>query len=472
MTWTPPKTILRGATLALSCLTGAICPLALDSIISPPALAQSVGVDIAVFFDELAPHGRWVQSQRHGFVFLPANINSDWRPYELGRWAYTDDYGWYWVADEPFGWATYHYGRWGYDGGYGWFWVPGNVWAPAWVTWRSSDDYIGWAPLPPPNRGYAFAASIGPVDVGIGAWHFVKGSDFLAPNLATVVIERRRNGEIFRNAQPLGSVRVVNNVVVNTVVNIQRIERVTNRQVVVHRINDRDHPGRADVTQNSISAYRQNLSTAQPRQRPNNAGRADQIANSPRAADSISDARGREQGQRARQEVEPSMAKGGGPIAGSGETGKQGEPKGTTTAPRDGGDGTTIRQAEPKGGKGEGRDGAAGKQAEPKGSKGEGRDGTASRPVEPKGGKDVIREDAPGRRQADPKDRSGPGRAVPDQDGRDNPVAKGAGRGGGSGGSQSAGGRSEGPPPGAGRGDEPGGPGGGGGGGQGRDRDR
>ena len=354
MTWTPRKTMLRSATLVFSCLTGAIGPLALDSVISPPALAQSVRVDIAVFFDELAPHGRWVQSQRHGFVFLPASINSDWRPYELGRWAYTNDYGWYWVSDEPFGWATYHYGRWGYDNGYGWFWVPGNVWAPAWVTWRSTDDHIGWAPLPPPNRGYAFAASISSVEVGLGAWHFVQASDFLAPNLATVVIERRRNGDIFRNARPLGSVRVVNNVVVNNVVNIERIERTTNRQVVVHRINDRDRPGRADVNQNSISAYRPNLSTAQPRQRPNNVGRADQIANSPRAADVNSDARGREQGRRARQEADTPATKSGEPVAGSGETGKQAEPKGGATTPRDGRDGAPARQAEPKGGKGEG----------------------------------------------------------------------------------------------------------------------
>jgi hypothetical protein len=31
----------------------------------------------------------------------------------------------------------------------GWVWVPGSEWAPAWVSWRESDDYIGWAPLPP-----------------------------------------------------------------------------------------------------------------------------------------------------------------------------------------------------------------------------------------------------------------------------------------------------------------------------------
>src|SRR2546423_9736807 len=30
--------------------------------------------------------------------------------------------------------------------------VPGDEWAPAWVSWRSSKDYVGWAPLPPEAR--------------------------------------------------------------------------------------------------------------------------------------------------------------------------------------------------------------------------------------------------------------------------------------------------------------------------------
>ena len=59
-----------------------------------------------------------------------------------------------WVSNEPFGWATYHYGRWGFSNRVGWFWVPGNRWAPAWVAWRSSNDYLAWAPLPPtPDEG-------------------------------------------------------------------------------------------------------------------------------------------------------------------------------------------------------------------------------------------------------------------------------------------------------------------------------
>ena len=27
--------------------------------------------------------------------------------------------------------------------------MPGREWGPAWVSWRTGGDYVGWAPLPP-----------------------------------------------------------------------------------------------------------------------------------------------------------------------------------------------------------------------------------------------------------------------------------------------------------------------------------
>src|SRR5207237_4897638 len=34
-------------------------------------------------------------------------------------------------------------------------WLPGTTWGPGWVAWRSSPDWVGWAPLPPDPRGGA-----------------------------------------------------------------------------------------------------------------------------------------------------------------------------------------------------------------------------------------------------------------------------------------------------------------------------
>jgi hypothetical protein len=72
-----------------------------------------------------------------------AEGSRSWRPYTNGRWVYTDA-GWTWISEEPFGWATYHYGRWARLRNIGWIWVSGDEWAPAWVSWRKSNDYVGW----------------------------------------------------------------------------------------------------------------------------------------------------------------------------------------------------------------------------------------------------------------------------------------------------------------------------------------
>ena len=76
-------------------------------------------------------------------------MDTGWRPYcHGGRWIYSD-VGWYWHSTYSWGWAPFHYGRWHRSSIHGWYWVPGYRWSPAWVHWRSSNIYCGWAPLPP-----------------------------------------------------------------------------------------------------------------------------------------------------------------------------------------------------------------------------------------------------------------------------------------------------------------------------------
>jgi hypothetical protein len=137
------------------------------------AAAQDT-IDIDTFYDELSPYGQWVWHPRYGYVWLPENVSGNWRPYSVGRWTYTDEYGWYWDSYEPFAWAVYHYGRWGYDQDYGWFWVPGDTWAPAWVQWRYSDDYVGWAPVGPSRPGYAYGVPVNYDAPVAESWVFVQ----------------------------------------------------------------------------------------------------------------------------------------------------------------------------------------------------------------------------------------------------------------------------------------------------------
>src|SRR5205809_63809 len=133
---------------------------------------QSGGADVSVnFFYDNLNGGNWYQVADYGYVWQPdAATSPDWRPYTDGYWAYTD-VGWTWVSYEDFGWATYHYGRWVRLEDYGWCWVPGYEWGPAWVSWRTGGNYIGWAPLPPEGRGeivYEGRPITGHVDVEFG----------------------------------------------------------------------------------------------------------------------------------------------------------------------------------------------------------------------------------------------------------------------------------------------------------------
>src|SRR5882724_492515 len=121
------------------------------SIVSGSAAVRfSAGIEIqgpADFYQPLSGYGSWVEVSSYGRCWHP-QVAVGWRPYSAGHWEWTD-VGWYWVSDEPWSWACYHYGSWVYDSRYGWVWVPGTEWAPAWVAWRESDDYIGWAPCGP-----------------------------------------------------------------------------------------------------------------------------------------------------------------------------------------------------------------------------------------------------------------------------------------------------------------------------------
>jgi hypothetical protein len=149
-----------------------------------PALRQAEArTDISVdfFYDNLGDDGSWIEAGEYGYCWQPsvAVSNTSWRPYSDGYWAYTD-VGWTWVSYEDFGWATYHYGRWVRLRGQGWVWAPGREWGPAWVSWRTGGDYVGWAPLPP-RRGGDIYVDFSPItsrvdidyDIGPAYYNFI-----------------------------------------------------------------------------------------------------------------------------------------------------------------------------------------------------------------------------------------------------------------------------------------------------------
>ncbi|HEY1174110.1 MAG TPA: DUF6600 domain-containing protein [Verrucomicrobiae bacterium] len=205
-------------------------------IVQQPVVIQQAPADVQYFYSSLSPYGSWVDVDGYGWCWQPtvAVTYVGWRPYQHGgRWLYTDS-GWYWQSDYSWGWAPFHYGRWFNHPRRGWCWTPDRVWGPAWVSWRNSSSYCGWAPLPPAARyhsGIGFTYRNSHVGVsfefGLGAsdYVFVGHNHFYSHNP-------------YRHCVPATQVtRVYNQTVVNNV-----IVQGNNNNVVINQ-------GGAPVTQ-------------------------------------------------------------------------------------------------------------------------------------------------------------------------------------------------------------------------------
>jgi uncharacterized protein DUF6600 len=174
----------------------------------------------STFYTKLEPHGAWLETADYGYVWQPREAESSrsWRPYTNGRWVYTDA-GWTWISEEPFGWATYHYGRWTRLRGIGWVWVPGQQWAPAWVSWRKSNDYVGWAPLPPEARFDQRTGihnwSDNYYDIGPDQYCFVATREFGAQRAESTILSPERNVAIVNQTTNVTNITYNNTTIVN-----------------------------------------------------------------------------------------------------------------------------------------------------------------------------------------------------------------------------------------------------------------
>ena len=181
---------------------------------------KTQGSSYATFYRKLEPYGDWIETGDYGYVWQPreAERSERWRPYTNGHWVYTDA-GWTWVSDERFGWATYHYGRWARLRGIGWVWVPGDEWAPAWVSWRKSDEYVGWAPLPPEaqfDRGTGIRNwADNYYDIGPDQYAFVPSNEFGSNSVERTVVPIQRNVTIINQTTNVTNITYNNSMVVD-----------------------------------------------------------------------------------------------------------------------------------------------------------------------------------------------------------------------------------------------------------------
>jgi hypothetical protein len=213
------------------------------------ATEQPAVVTQNYFYDTLSPYGGWVNVEGYGMCWRPTVViyNGDWQPYcDHGHWVYTNC-GWYWVSDYSWGWTTFHYGRWFHHPRHGWCWWPDTTWGPSWVTWRYSDDYCGWAPLPPYT---AYQSGVGIVfqgrnvsvgfDFGLnaGAFTFVRTRDFCDPHPRRHRIGSGEVGQIYNHTTVINNINVQNNTIVNTGIAPEHITTVT--RTPIHQVEIRE----------------------------------------------------------------------------------------------------------------------------------------------------------------------------------------------------------------------------------------
>ncbi|MGI8525759.1 MAG: DUF6600 domain-containing protein, partial [Pseudolabrys sp.] len=251
------SSIVRGVTIAA--LTGAAvltasALLPRDFGIASVALAQPA--DIGDFHRGLEPFGMWQNDPRRGEVWVPFKKPRGWRPYTVGHWVYTDDWGWYWISDDDeqdWGWITYHYGRWVFERPLGWVWVPGEEWAPAWVNWRNGDNAVGWAALPPDDVVEAY-------DDNPVYWTFVQPRYLIVSRPREYYLEGPRREVVFSRTVVVNrTVSVSNNrLAVNPGVAPSLIASVSRAPVPTFRVRPRVLASTQGVT-GAVSVRREEL---------------------------------------------------------------------------------------------------------------------------------------------------------------------------------------------------------------------
>jgi hypothetical protein len=216
------------------------------------------------FYDELSPYGSWIDYSTYGYVWIP-RVSIDFHPYAThGHWVMTN-YGWTWISDFRWGWAAFHYGRWAYEPHYGWVWVPDNVWGPAWVDWRESADYFGWAPLGPVVN---IAVTIRcPFD----HYRFVPRRHFMDRHLYNYYADRHHNTTIINQTTVINETHVVNKRKYSYGPRKDFVETAVGQKINAAEISDNPKPDADVVEKDRVKVYRprmDNVSTNAPKPTP------------------------------------------------------------------------------------------------------------------------------------------------------------------------------------------------------------
>ncbi len=177
--------------------------------------------------------------------------------------------------------------------GVGWVWVPGEEWAPAWVSWRTSKENVGWAPLPPEAR---FERKTGIkkwadsyYDIDADEYVFIPNEDIGAENVGRSVIPVERNVTIVNQTTNVTNITYNNTTIVNEGPNYDELRSRSRRPVERLRlereydIEEESNP--QSTVRGGVLAIMTPLFTARATQRPRNVGAPIQRATAERDGD-------------------------------------------------------------------------------------------------------------------------------------------------------------------------------------------
>ncbi|HVM87819.1 MAG TPA: DUF6600 domain-containing protein [Puia sp.] len=214
------------------------------------------------FYDDLSPYGEWIDYPGYGYVWSP-NAGDNFKPYASnGYWVYSN-LGWTWVSGYSWGWATFHYGRWFYDNDHGWLWQPGSEWAPAWVSWRNSDNYYGWAPLAP---WFNVDISIESYNPPVDYWCFTPHEYIDRHNIFDYCINERRNVTIINNTSIINNYSNHNRYF-NDGPRVTEVEQFTHNSIRPVTIRNTSYTGTSQVTNNELRIFRPKVNASSSGQR-------------------------------------------------------------------------------------------------------------------------------------------------------------------------------------------------------------
>jgi hypothetical protein len=258
-------------------------------------------VDYKEFYDQLSPHGEWIQirSEEIGlepqtafnknsgdgnfslsslvgvnsayattdaaeemiFVWKPSadlavvrveGVAPVYTPYVNGQWINTDA-GWYFKAPTPAEEIVHHYGRWVDSPADGWLWVPGRVWAPAWVDWMENETDIAWAPVPP--SAYIVNNNIIVPLIEKEQYVVVEKKHFMQPQLYKYMYNENKNKIMIQEMTKTGGIMVKNKTVINKGPEVIDIEKYWGNKIDVVKINKVKIKNDAKYSDNEFYIY-------------------------------------------------------------------------------------------------------------------------------------------------------------------------------------------------------------------------